>query len=86
MLTLHDSSNTRVLGYDNAHGVKLKKKHAARKIIWDRCYKRKAVESYEFENASQLLEDFWASVEKYFLKIRDNNESYECWHTITRRL
>ena len=41
----HDSHNVRILGYDNAHGIK-------------------PVEPYEFENAGQLLEDFWQDVSR----------------------
>ncbi len=61
-LTLHDSRNNRVLGFDNAHGIKPKrKKYGAKKVTWDHKHKFKNVENYEFENAGQLLEDFWAS-------------------------
>ncbi len=35
-LTLHDRNNTRILGFDNAHTIKTKKKkYGARKITWD---------------------------------------------------
>ena len=64
-LTLHDSHNRRVLGFDNAHGVKTrKKKFGARKITWDHKHQGERVFSYEFESAGQLLEDFWASVDE----------------------
>jgi len=40
-LTLHDRNNTRILGFDNAHAVKpKKKKYGARKITWDHKHKR----------------------------------------------
>ncbi len=68
-LTLHDSSNIRVLGYDNAHGIKpKKKKYGGKRLIWDHKHKRKIVEPYEFENAGQLLEDFWTDVDKILLE------------------
>ena len=68
-LTLHNPSNIRILGYDNAHGIKSKKKkYGAKRIVWDHRHERKIVESYEFENAAQLLEDFWADVEKILLE------------------
>ena len=64
-LTLHDRNNTRILGFDNAHAVKpKKKKYGARKITWDHKHKRQIVLPYEFESASQLLKDFWAEVER----------------------
>jgi hypothetical protein len=35
-LSLHDRNNVRVLGFDNAHGIKpRRKKYGARKITWD---------------------------------------------------
>jgi len=69
-LTLHNSSNVRILGYDNAHAIKpKKKKYGAKKITWDHRHKRKIVESYEFENAAQLLGDFWQDVDRM---LKDN--------------
>ena len=67
-LTLHNANNVRILGYDNAHGIKpKKKKYSAKKLVWDHRHERKIVEPYEFENAAQLLEDFWVSVNKILL-------------------
>ena len=64
-LTLHDRNNARVLGYDNAHGIRpKKKKFGARKTEWDHRHERKRVVPYEFENAAQLLEDFWNDVNR----------------------
>ena len=64
-LTLHDKNNTRVLGFDNAHAYKPKKKrYGAQKITCDHKHKRGNVSPYEYESASQLLEDFWAAVEQ----------------------
>ena len=64
-LTLHDNNNTRVLGFDNVHAFKPKKnKYGGRKITWDHKHKMEMVHPYEFESASQLLEDFWEDVEK----------------------
>ena len=65
-LTLHDKSNKRVLGYDNAHSFKPKnKRYGAKKITYDHIHKKDDVFEYEFENAEQLLLDFWESVDKY---------------------
>lgn len=64
-LTLHDRNNTRILGFDNAHAHKTKKKkYEARKVTWDHKHKTEKVYNYEFESASQLLEDFWDAVEQ----------------------
>ena len=64
-LTLHDKSNRRVLGFDNAHAVKPKKrKHGARKLSWDHQHNRELVEPYEFESPVQLMDDFWNAVEE----------------------
>ena len=64
-LTLHDSYNRRVLGFDNAHAVKPKiKRYGARKITWDHKHHVEKVLPYEYESAGQLLEDFWVAVDK----------------------
>ena len=62
---MHDNYNTRVLGFDNAHAFKpKKKKYGARKSTWDHKQKMNKVTPYEFESASQLLEDFWVGVDE----------------------
>ncbi len=63
-LTLHDKYNKRVVGYDNAHGIKppKKKKFSGNRQVWDHKHRKSAVHPYEFENAYQLLEDFWKDV------------------------
>ncbi|WP_319557749.1 toxin-antitoxin system TumE family protein [Thiomicrorhabdus sp.] len=64
-LTLHNRQNQRIVGFDNAHGVKLKKhRYAAKKITWDHKHLEKIVMDYEFESAGQLMEDFWHEVDK----------------------
>ncbi len=63
-LTLHDRSNVRIFGIDNAHGFKpKKKKFGARIVTWDHKHKENRVLNYEFETPGQLLEDFWKEVE-----------------------
>lgn len=63
-LTLHDRNNTRILGFDNAHAIKPKrKKYGARKVTWDHFHKIEKTHPYEFETTGQLLEDFWVAVE-----------------------
>jgi hypothetical protein len=65
-LTLHDKTNRRVIGYDNAHSYKpINAKYGAQKETWDHIHKKLDVFPYEFESALQLMEDFWKSVEAY---------------------
>ena len=62
-LTLHGRDNRRIIGYDNAHVAKPKrKKYGASKVVWDHKHRQNIVDSYEFESAAQLLEDFWNDV------------------------
>lgn len=65
-LTLHDRNNVRVLGFDNAHAIKPKgrKRFLGRKVTLDHKHHLEKVATYEFESASQLLNDFWAAVDK----------------------
>ena len=73
VLTLHDSSNQRVLGYDNAHGIKpRKRKYGAKKVTWDHKHKREKTEPYEYENAGVLLHDFWVDAYSIIPSIDSN--------------
>jgi uncharacterized GH25 family protein len=64
-LTLHNHLNQRVLGFDNAHGVKLnRKKFVAKKITWDHKHLANQICDYEFQSAGELLEDFWHEVNR----------------------
>lgn len=69
-ISLHDRSNRRVLGFDNAHGIKLKKKqkYTAKKVTWDHKHKIDRTYSYEFESAGQLIEDFWEEAKEILSK------------------
>lgn len=70
-LTLHDRNNVRILGYDNAHAIKPKRrKYGAKRITWDHKHKKSMVEAYEYESAGDLLEDFWNDVNKVLEKRR----------------
>ena len=66
-LTLHDRYNRRIVGYDNAHGIKppKKKKFSGTRQIWDHKHQESTVKPYEFESAYQLLEDFWDDVNNF---------------------
>ncbi len=58
--TLHDVDGTRLLGYDNAHGV-------GRALAYDHRHRfRRTRESvpYEFRSADELICDFFAAVER----------------------
>jgi hypothetical protein len=65
-LTLHDRSNRRIMGFDNAHAIELgaKKKAAPKKTYyhWHRD-ENDSGRPYEYTNAGQLLEDFWEQVD-----------------------
>jgi len=64
-LVLLDPNGTRIIGYDNAHNVKIKtkrKKYGARRIEWDHKHNLEKISIYEFESASQLFNDFWEDV------------------------
>lgn len=63
-LSLHDRYNRRVIGYDNAHGVKLprRRKLAVKREIWDHKHQTLEIFPYEFESAYKLMEDFWSDV------------------------
>jgi hypothetical protein len=73
-LTLHDPYGTRILGYDNAHAIKLPKrfKHAGRRLPFDHVHQQPTDTGvpYGFESAYQLLEDFFADVDATLRKVR----------------
>ena len=54
-----------MIGYDNAHGVKPKRKgYVGRRVAWDHRHDRETVANYEFSSAGQLMEDFWDDVDR----------------------
>ena len=64
-LTLHNSRNLRVLGYDNAHRFKTGRRGFGAKVNeWDHKHEGNTTKPYEFESAGQLLEDFWKDVNR----------------------
>ena len=71
-LPIYDSSGERVLGFDNAHPIKSKKRgrYIARKIVYDHKHTHSSDEGtpYTFESAEQLLEDFFAEVDKILME------------------
>ena len=67
-LTLHDKYGNRVLGYDNAHAVKLPKKFkfAGQRLPYDHRHRTSSDKGvpYAFESAHRLLEDFFSEVDR----------------------
>ena len=65
-LTLHDRRGIRVLGFDNAHRVRIRRpRYATRPVSWDHLHIENKMEPYEFRSAGRLLMDFWRAVNTY---------------------
>jgi len=48
-LTLHDSRNQRIIGYDNAHAVTpRRKRYIGARVLWDHKHEKESVKVYEF--------------------------------------
>lgn len=73
-LTLHEPYGNRILGYDNAHTVKPPKKfkYAGRILAYDHKHRHASDQGvpYEFKDAQQLMNDFFADVDRVLLKAR----------------
>lgn len=73
-LTLHDASGTRLIGYDNAHAVKSARgfRFIGRRLVNDHTHRFPADRgvSYEFMDAQQLLNDFFADVDRTLEELR----------------
>jgi hypothetical protein len=68
-LTLHDPAGERLVGFDNAHGVRGRGRFAAQRIEYDHWHPDgRPVAPYRFTNAGQLLEDFFAAVDQVLKK------------------
>jgi hypothetical protein len=67
-LTLHDRYGKRVMGFDNAHSIKTRKRgrYRGRSITYDHKHMNPGDKGvpYVFESAEQLLTDFIAEVDK----------------------
>ena len=67
-LTLHNRYGTRLLGYDNAHGVRPpgKFQYTGRRVTYDHRHRhtRCCGVPYEFTSADQLLKDFFDEVDR----------------------
>jgi hypothetical protein len=66
-LTYHDSRNRRVIGFDNAHAIKPRRRSSVtgRRVVFDHQHTtpRDTGTPYEFESAEALVEDFWRAVD-----------------------
>jgi hypothetical protein len=63
-LTLHDSENERLLGFDNAHPIRQGSFPGARtRIEYHHKHKGERVRFYDYQNAVTLLTDFWKEVD-----------------------
>ena len=66
-LTLHDKYGKRLMGFDNAHAVKLPKKYkfSGRIIEYDHLHRHSLDKGipYEFKNPYQLIQDFFEKVD-----------------------
>lgn len=73
-LTLHEPYGRRILGYDNAHPVKPPKKfkYAGRILAYDHKHRHRSNKGvpYEFQDAHQLLRDFFADVDHVLQEVR----------------
>jgi len=69
-LTLHAPDNTRLIGFDNAHGVK-PGVHAGKKYPYDHQHRHVKDDGvlYEFDTAYQLLSDFYAEVDRVLKEV-----------------
>lgn len=64
-LTMHDSSNRRLVGFDNAHpalGAKRPQRGTGR--AYDHRHRLGTVKPYPYENAAKLVADFWDAVDE----------------------
>ena len=72
-LTLHDNFNRRILGFDNAHAIRVKKPGLYSGSIY--CYDHAHLfhsdkgQIYEFESANKLLIDFFERVNQILANI-----------------
>ncbi len=64
-LTLHDPSNKRIFGYDNAHSVSGDKRFSGRRIEYDHLHKTQTDKGtpYDFEDLDKLLADFYSGID-----------------------
>lgn len=73
-LTLHEPYGKRLLGYDNAHAIKPPKKfkYAGRILAFDHKHRHPTDQGvpYEFKDVQQLINDFFADVDRILLEVK----------------
>lgn len=63
-ITLHDGSNTRLAGFDNAHAVRTSKGPGGKPLLpCDHRHYYETEKPYKYQNAAKLVEDFWKLVD-----------------------
>jgi hypothetical protein len=63
-LTLHGNANERLVGFDNAHGVRRSAgPGGGRRRAYDHKHRLRTIGPYEYRDAAALLCDFWAEVD-----------------------
>jgi hypothetical protein len=76
-LTLHNRYGTRVMGYDNAHAVKPRgrAKFGGQRIPYDHKHRNASDKGvpYTFNSAQELLEDFFAEVDRVIATARQGD-------------
>ncbi len=63
--TLHNKNGERVVGFDNAHSIKVKGKS---ELFNDHKHVYEKMTTYKYKDATTLLEDFWYEVDKILNK------------------
>jgi hypothetical protein len=64
-MTLHDGSNERLAGFDNAHAVRTSRGPGGKSLLpCDHRHHYETEKPYKYENAVKLVEDFWNLVDQ----------------------
>jgi len=73
-LTLHNAYGTRVMGFDNAHAIRPlgQNRYSGHIVTYDHQHRHAADKGvpYEFQDAYQLMKDFFAEVDKTIQEAR----------------
>ncbi len=63
-LTLHDADGERLVGFDNAHPVRLSSGPGGRaRKRYDHKHRLRTIRPYDYTDPAALLADFWAEVD-----------------------
>lgn len=74
-LTLHDRTNKRIMGFDNAHAIEHSgKRNVAPKRAYDHWHRDgdDKIQPYKYVTAVKLVTDFWNEVDKKLQKLKEN--------------